>query len=515
MKSRFSTFLLSALVATCAYADLSEKPNVIVIIADDLGYADVGFQEIVADGVCTPNLDKLAKSGVIFRNAYAASAVCSNSRLSISTGRYAQRWGAYYYGEGGLPETESTIAEMMLKAGYRTMKVGKTHLNGGDKEAPTKHGFEQSLGFVHHSWNHHLLSQKDMDAYNRKKAGSAKLANACPFGPMTRNDETKESFENTTTTEVFGNESIRFINEESEKPFYLQLEFNAVHTPLIQPPAQLAKKYGIPLRAFDRNAEVWEYPLWDPIKEPKFGEWYHDTCHLRVADPYGRKIYLAHLELMDSVIGKITETLEKNGMDENTIIFFTSDNGGSDQSYANNGELNSYKYTLMEGGISVPMLMSWPNRLPQNKKIDSLVTHLDIFASLSEITEIAPKNPLDGKSLLPLIDGKVEELHSEPVFWDIGKKQVSWITRQGDWKLLFRKAPRTYRAYELDENGLVKPEFRAVPLVTGLQLYNLAEDPGEKTNLANKFPERVEQMKKMHAEWRAQMIDPINMSNAK
>jgi len=138
--------LISICFAAASLATAQDKPNVIVIVADDLGYADVGFHDVVADGVNTPNIDKLADSGVIFHNAYSSSPVCSNSRLALSTGRYQQRWGAYYYGDGGLPSTENTIAEMMREAGYRTMKVGKTHLNKGPKEDPMKHGFDNYFG---------------------------------------------------------------------------------------------------------------------------------------------------------------------------------------------------------------------------------------------------------------------------------------------------------------------------------------------------------------------------------
>ena len=122
------------------------RPNVIVILGDDVGYADVGFHEVVADDVNTPNLDRLAKSGVVFTSGYSASPVCSNSRLALSTGRYPQRWGAYYYGEGGFPTDEYSIAEMMRQAGYRTMKVGKTHLNRGPKSDPMLHGVRSLAG---------------------------------------------------------------------------------------------------------------------------------------------------------------------------------------------------------------------------------------------------------------------------------------------------------------------------------------------------------------------------------
>ncbi|MEM0969996.1 MAG: sulfatase-like hydrolase/transferase [Verrucomicrobiota bacterium] len=518
MKSPRILFLLLILAACLAgtqgYAD-NQRPNVIVIVSDDQGYADAGFQNVVADGVTTPNLDRLAASGVVFENAYASSPVCSNSRLALSTGRYQQRWGAYHYGQGGLPSDEHTIAEMMREAGYRTMKVGKTHLNNGPKQDPMKHGFDGYLGFEHHSWDFELLSEKDVAAYERKLPGSHQRARMAPFGPLHRNSETKESYENTTTTEVFGDESVNFIEQESDQPFYLQLEFNAVHTPLTRGPKQLRDKYGIPDRPFDREAKVWDYPLWDPVVQPNYAEWYGQTCHLKIPDPYGRKIYLAHLELMDTQIGRILDTLEEKGLTNDTLIFFSVDNGGSDQSYANNGPNNAFKYCLMDGGIKVPMVMAWPGQFPKGKRLEAVVTHRDLYASLSEVTGIAPKKPLDGKSLLPLISGEVEVLHQEAIFWDSGNKMVNWVVRDGDWKMVYREEGRDYEAYQLDENGLVKDEFRMVTIPSGLQLYDLAADPGESENLASKNPERTQAMEKQYLEWRATMGEPISGRQAK
>jgi len=490
-----------------------DRPNVIVILADDLGYADVGFHEVVApDGVCTPNLDSLAKSGSVFRNAYSTSPICSASRLGLSTGRYHQRWGGYYYGQGGVPTAEQTIAEMMKEAGYATMKVGKTHLNKGPKSHPLDHGFDHYLGFEHHSFDFFLTSQKDLDAYERKRKGCTKEMRNIAVGPLSRG-RGKESFEDTTTTEIFGDESVKFITENKDKPFYLQLEFNAVHTPLYKAPEQLEKKYGIPHRAFDRNAAVWDLPFWDPNSELGYEEWYHQYNHMVVMDPYGRKIYLAHIELMDQMIGKIMDALKKHKLSENTMIVFSSDNGGSNQSYANNGELNVFKYCLMDGGIKVPMVVSWPKEL-KPAQIDAVVTHRDIFATLSDITGVAPKNKLDGKSLLPLINGEVKELHTEPLFWDSGPRENNWVIRQGDWKLVYREKNRRYRTYALDENGVVT---KLVPkkLTLGMQLYNLADDPGERKNLAETMPEKVAAMNEIYTEWRTPMPDPIQGHKAK
>ncbi len=505
----------SIAVLTAAISAFAEfRPNVVVIVADDLGYADTGFQDEVAAGVCTPNLNSLAKDGVVFKQGYSSSAVCSNSRLCLSTGRYSQRWGAYYYGEGGLPKTEYTIAEMMRDAGYRTMKVGKTHLNNAGKTFPLQHGFQQSLGFKNHSWDFNLLSQKDVDAYNRKKAGSAAQAKAAPIGPLMRNDTEPVSYENTTTTEVFGKESAKFIKESGKNPFYLQLEFNAVHTPLTRPPKQLAEKYGIPLREFDRDADIWEFPLWDPIQQ-SYGDWYHDTCHLRKLDPYGRKLYLAHLELMDAEIGRVVNALKEQGVYENTLIFFSSDNGGSNQSYADNGSINGYKYKLMDGGIRVPYLISWPKEIEKGQRLNAVVTHRDLFATLSEITGIEPKNPLDAKSLLGLMKGKTELVHATPLFWDSGLKQKNWVVRNGDWKLAYFGHGWNGPIYELDENGMVIKLDTTATVKPEMKLFNLKDDPFEKNNLAAVHPEKVAILKKQYTEWRAGMAEPIMWNKVK
>ncbi|MEO0509916.1 MAG: sulfatase-like hydrolase/transferase [Verrucomicrobiota bacterium] len=496
------------LLLTSVAAFASAKPNIIVILADDLGYADVGFHDIVADGIHTPNLDRLADSGTVFHNAYSSSPICSGARLSLQTGRYGQRWGAYFYNEGGLPNEEQSISEMLLEAGYSTMKVGKTHLNKGPKEHPLKHGFEHWLGFIHHSWDFHLLSSKDVTAYDRKRKGSARAFRTSPIGPLTRDNNKKESYEGMTTTEVFANEACKFVAAQStDKPFYLQLEFNAVHTVMTRPPnKELAKKYNLPERPFDRDAEVWEFPIWDPVaQEGKNVDWYKKVAHLGALDPYGRKLYLAYLEEMDAAIGRLMQTLAETGQTENTIVFFSSDNGGSDQSYANNGPLNAYKYCLMDGGIKVPMILSWPGNLPPNEKVDAVVTHRDLFPTLADITELSPKGTLDGKSLMPLIMGKVDRLHENPIFWDAGR-QGNWVARQGKWKLV-RANLKRYKSYELDSNGLVT-EFNTVIVPKGLRLYDMEADPGETKDLSKEMPEKVASLQKEYDNWRAQMANP-------
>lgn len=499
---------LKTLLLTCSLVSVAmaqDKPNFICILVDDLGYADVGFQDVVAQDIHTPHIDRLAESGVVFTDAYASSAVCSTSRLGFSTGRYQTRWGAYWYGQGGLPNGEQTIAELLREEGYRTMKVGKTHLNGGDKEFPLDHGFDEYLGFEHHSWDFFLLSQKDKDAYEARKAGSTERPHFFWMGPLTRNRE-KVSYENTTTTDIFADESVAFIERNSDTPFYLQLELNAVHTLLTVVPDEYADKYGIPKHTFNRDpeAESWNYPYWDPRKET-YKKWYSDVADLKLVDPYGRRKYLAHLEMVDKAIARITATLEEQGLLENTFIFFSSDNGGSHQSYVDNGPLNVYKYCIADGGIKVPMFVTWPKGFAGGKRSEAMVTHRDIFATIVDITGVGSKKALDAQSLLPLIEGDVDELHEE-LFWDTG--QDSWAYRKGDWKLALYP-DREYQVFELDGEGLVKSPLEEIWLKKGLVLFDLSEDVGETTNLIDQHPDIAEAMKQRYGEWRASMSDPV------
>ncbi|MEM0895372.1 MAG: sulfatase-like hydrolase/transferase [Verrucomicrobiota bacterium] len=480
-----------------------DKPNVICIIVDDLGYADVSFQDEVAEDVSTPHIDRLAKSGVVFTDAYASSPICSTSRLGFLTGRYQTRWGAYWYGQGGLPQDEQTLAELLRNQGYQTMKVGKTHLNFGDKPFPLDHGFDEYLGFEYHSWDFFLLSQKDVDAHEARKPGSTEQFHW--MGPLTRNRE-KVSYENTNTTDIFADESVSFIQRSAGKPFYLQLELNAVHTLLTVVPDEYAEKYDIPKYPVNRDpkADSWDYPYWDPRKE-EFKKWYSDVAHLVIVDPYGRKKYLVHLEMVDKAIARITKALEDTGQLENTFLFFTSDNGGSHQSYANNGPLHVFKYCVADGGIKVPMFVSWPKGFEGGKRHDAMVTHRDVFATIADITGVKPKKPLDSKSLLPLIRGDAEELHEE-LFWDTGRD--SWAYRKGDWKLVLH-FEKEYEKYELGEDGLVSSPLKKIWLKEGLALYNLKDDVGETTNVIDQHPEIARTMEARYREWRATMGEPV------
>jgi len=493
-------FLLISL-SLCA----QDKPNIIIILADDLGYADVGFHDYTEADVKTPELDKLASSGTWFSNAYSTSPICSASRLGLSTGRYQQRWGAYYYGEGGLPKEEQTIAEALKSIGYKTMKVGKTHMNKGFKQHPMDHGFDDFLGFIDHSWDFFMLSQEHLDAYKKRAKKAGHKGNIKFLGPLMRGYEKNASFKDTNITDVFTVEAQKFIVENKDESFYLRLSFNAVHTPLHLVPEDLAKKHGIKQPKWDPNASTWEYPLWDP-KTLKYNEWYKQVCHLQKTDPYGRLKYLIHLEIMDQAIGKVLKTLDEQQIRDKTLIFFSSDNGGSHQSYANNGHLNAFKYSVMDGALHVPFLVSYPAQLPKANKSDALVSHMDIFATIADLNGLTPKNKLDGLSLIPHLKGEQADVH-DYLIWDMGKKK-SWAIRQKAHKLVLPEA-KQYQKYQLDEQGLVKDQFQLLTLKNKLQLFDLGNDPGETKDLISQMPEKAEAMKQVYAKWRSQMKAPV------
>ncbi|MBF0198240.1 MAG: sulfatase-like hydrolase/transferase, partial [Planctomycetes bacterium] len=274
--------LSSALIAQST----TEKPNIVVIIADDLGYADMSFLPQAPADVKhfkTPGLDRLAATGTYFQNAYGTSPICSPSREGMITGRYQQRWGSYWYSEGGLPQNERTLPESLSAAGYATAKFGKNHFNGGPKVFPTLHGFDKYLGFNNHTWDYIRLSAKDVEAYNTRKDfkgfGKSQVLGPLSYGEGqgTKEEQAKKvSYENSFTTEIFSNEAVKYIKEaKGGKPFYLHVSHNAVHMPTYIVEKMWAERVGTPYTPWDRDAKEWAFPYWDPDKEP------HREFHLK------------------------------------------------------------------------------------------------------------------------------------------------------------------------------------------------------------------------------------------
>lgn len=492
-----------ALAALPASAAAEARPNIIVIVADDLGYADMGFLEQSPADVNTPAIDRLAREGTYFGNAYATSSICSPSRCGLITGRYQQRWGNYWYGQGGLPKDQLTIAQALKSLGYFTKKIGKTHLNGGGAEHPLDHGFDEFIGFMHHTWDYIRLSQKDVDAYQKRTGGKA--LGILNVGPLERDKGEMVSYEDAFTTEIFTDEAVKTIvaGEDNKTPFFIELEYNAVHMPTYVADPDYARKAGYEQPVWDREADRWEFPFWDP-RAMTWKEWHSKWGHLGEVDSLGRKRYLANLMAMDDGIARLLAALDKTGQRRNTIVVFLSDNGGTINTYSNNKPLRGYKYMFGEGGVRIPLIISWPGHLPTGQTRSGLSSAMDVFPTLLELVGAQVPDNLDGHSLVASLDSQARDSGHMHLCFSDGKK--TWSIRQGDWKLI--SSPGwDHNNYRLTSDNLaVRASNYIYP--AGLQLFNLKKDIGETSNLAEQHSDRVAKMRGLYESWRAQMGKP-------
>jgi arylsulfatase A-like enzyme len=473
----FSCFSIS-LATTIQVKSNNEniRPNIILIISDDQGYADYGAYNQATD-IQTPNLDKIVKAGVCFTNAYASAPISNASRAAIITGAYQQRWGTYYYGGNIFPKSRKTIPEYLKQVGYHCVKVGKNHyaqiLDNNrrvkdatqDREFPLNHGYHDFIGFCAHRHDYFKLKKSDNWVEGEDDDRMSQ------FGALWHN-KVKRSFEGYSTN-VFADEAVKFIENEKDKPLFLELSFNAVHHPIYQVPQKYLDKFGIK-----------KFPEWNP-KHESFMQYHARTCWRLKEDPDGRERYLANLACLDDNVGKVIEALKKSGKFENTLIIYVSDNGGSQNTYANNGVLNGHKYILKEGGIRTVFSMCWPNKFKPKMKIDKVISHMDILPTCLNAAGINSdnENQIDGTNLFPLINGQKQQIH-ESLIWDTGNE---WAVRKGSWKLHKVKKDNHFRTIHLD---------------SGLFLYNLQVDVSEQDNLIEEFPKLVEQLTTEYHNWK-------------
>lgn len=364
------------------------RPNIIVVVADDLGYADVLFNPLHPKEIKTPNLDSLAKQSVICRQGYVSGHVCSPTRAGLMTGRYQQRLGLYTGGEAGsgLPMSETIFPQYLKPAGYTTAQFGKWHLGPDPAWSPALRGFDEVFGFLGRG-AHDYFKLDD------------------PNDPIYRGTEVVQ--EKGYLTDRLGEETASFITRNKSKPFFAYLAFNAVHAPLQAPD--------------------------DEIAQFNTGNKDRDTL-------------LAMGKRLDDAMGKIINTLKSEGAWENTLLFFISDNGGPLAQNADNTPLRGGKHTDYEGGIRVPFLICWPAQLKPGEW-QSPVSSLDILptALAAAGTSVAPDLakaeatlPFDGINLLPLLKGETAAA-SRDLFWCSGSDEGWWAVRSGDWKLIGEK----------------------------------------------------------------------------
>jgi arylsulfatase A-like enzyme len=424
-----AALLLSAATATAADAP-DRKLNILVIVADDLGYADLGCQG--CKDIPTPNIDSLAKNGVRCTNGYVSCPVCSPTRAGLMTGRYQQRFGHEFNpgpaeqaaADFGLPLTEVTLANRLKERGYATGMVGKWHLSYKEAYHPQKRGFDEFFGFL-------------SGAHSYVKPG-------VKTNPILRGTEPADEKE--YLTDAFGREAVAFIDRHQKEPFFLYLPFNAVHAPLDK-----AEKY---IGRFDK------------IEDEK------------------RRTFAAMLSAMDDNVGLVLKKLRDAGLEENMLVFFFSDNGGpTAQTTSRNDPLNGHKGQVLEGGIRIPFIVQWKGRLPAGKVYEKPVIALDIHPTA--VTAVGGKIPedakLDGVNLLPFLAGENDKGPHETLFWRFGEQ---WAVRKGDLKLLKMGNAAT-------------------------KLFDLANDIGEKHDLAAEKQEVAKELEATWKQWDAQLKKPL------
>ena len=421
------------------------KPNIVILVADDLGFADVGFQG--CRDIPTPHIDTLARNGVRCSNGYVSGPYCSPTRAGLLTGRYQQRFGHEFNpgrGEGeGLPLKETTIADRLKAAGYATGLVGKWHLGEGPEFHPQKRGFDEFFGFL--AGAHPYLPGEGAPIYR----GSQVVA--------------EESY----LTDAFAREAVSFIDRHEDDLFFLYLAFNAVHTPMQATDDRLARFATIPEGS--------------------------------------RRTYAAMLVAMDEAVGKVLAKLRTSGLDEDTLIFFISDNGGptlpgTTVNGSRNTPLRGSKRTTLEGGVHVPFVVQWRGKLPEGTVYERPMIQLDILptALAAAGVEAQPEWHLDGVNLLPFLMGDASDSPHERLYWRLGEQAA---IRQGDWKLV-----RYDSAVDAEGEASRKLSGKSV---TPFHLYNLARDIGESHDLADEQPEKAEELRKAWQEWDAQLVSPL------
>ncbi|MEJ6603516.1 MAG: sulfatase-like hydrolase/transferase [Opitutaceae bacterium] len=417
----------------------SDQPNIVVIITDDQGYADFSYNPHHGEEVSTPHMDALAREGVYFSQGYTTGPVCSPTRAGLMLGRYQQRVGVYSAGDGGNGfDPELKIFPAFLPETYRSMAIGKWHL-GLDDDYPelkwhaVSRGFDEAYKFM------------GRGAHDYFKLTGIKGDYAPIYRDKRRIEEIE--YEGYLTTRL-SEEAVDFIDREKDSPFFLYLAYNAVHTPAQAPQEDID---------FYQN----KYP------------------HLTET----RATLLAMLEHLDDGVGAVVNKLKDEGIWDNTLLFFLTDNGGAAAMDADNGHLRDFKQSLYEGGVRTPFVVSWPERFQGHRVIDTPISSFDILPTVVDALNIdAPEAvEFDGKSLLPLISGE-NKTHHDVMFWDAGEMNRGWAVRQGDWKLKVSKK--------------------------GEELFNLWQDPSEKLNVAKDHPAIIQSLTKHYQNWRAELPDP-------
>lgn len=480
------TVLLTSAVVALAEAQrpVSGKPNFLIIITDDQGYADLSAFGHHAQDVHTPNMDRLAARGILFSQAYTTAPVCSPSRAGWNTGLYQQRWDAKSGWAPGCPGSIHNIAEIMKSNGYATARFGKNDYGKGyhvhcDPEYPLNHGYDEFLGFSAHGHDYFLLSD-DIEKRTPDPKGTSAVV-----GPLMHNEGYK-SFEEGYTTEIFSDAAIAFIKRHRKSPFFITLSYNSVHHLIHQVPKKYLDKYGVK-----------EIPDYDPGTMGKYKDWFRQYVPLgEITEDEMRRYYLANLNCLDDNIGRVLDALEELSLADKTVVILFSDNGGAPTTGAWNLPLAGSKFTLWEGGIRVPFVVSRPGAPKAGETCIRPVSTLDVLPTCLRAAGIDIPEGLDGMVITEIFDqDSVETGEERTLFW---RWNVGYAVRAGNWKLLHRGGTSGRRPCK----GIVE----RTELLQSTCLFNLREDPSETQNLFNEYPEIVERLQTEYAAWKETVV---------
>ncbi|MBX6316471.1 MAG: sulfatase, partial [Isosphaeraceae bacterium] len=420
----------------------------VLIVADDLGYAELGCQG--ATDIRTPNIDTIARDGVRLTNGYVSAPVCSPSRAGLMTGRYQQRFGHEFNAIGaqnrqdgvGLPLSEKTIADRLHAVGYATGLVGKWHLGGTAPYHPQRRGFDEFFGFLHEG--HFYVEGQHAPVVSHLRVNEPPYDRDNPILRGTRPVENPGYL-----TETLTREAIAFLERHADRPFFLYLAYNAVHSPMQA-----------------RPEDVRRFPA--------------------IADEH-RRVFAAMLASLDDGVGAVLAKLHDLGLERQTLVVFLSDNGGpTAELTSRNDPLRGGKGQLYDGGIRVPLLLRWPGHLPAGAVYEPPVIALDLLPTFLAAAGVKPTDAdrLDGVDLLPYLAGRSDgdRPPHDRLYWRYGGRAA---LREGRWKLV--------------RDGGRKP----------WELYDLTRDPGEQHDLAAREPAVVERLQAAWAAWNAPLAPPL------
>ena len=400
------------------------QPNIVIFYADDLGWGEISAQGFSKD-IPTPHIDSLAQNGLRFTNGYVAATYCSPSRAGLMTGRYPTRFGHEFNTVAntvGLRSDQTTMATRLKALGYATAAIGKWHLGNQPENRPTKRGFDEFYGTLNNTPFFHPTNFIDSRISNEVR------------------EVTDDTF---YTTNAYADRAVDWLEKNQAKPCFLYLPFNAVHAPL-----QAPKKY------LDRFPNITDEK---------------------------RKTFAAMMSAMDDAIGRVLTKIRALGQEENTLVFFISDNGGPTASTTSyNGPLRGFKMTTFEGGPRVPFIAQWKGKIPAGKTYDLPVMNLDVLptALIAAGGKLEASWSLDGVDLMPYLTGKQTSRPHQTLYWRYGPQ---WAIRHGDLKLVVSKG------------GSGRPE-----------LYDLATDIGESKDLASAQPAKVKELQALWDKWSAE-----------